>query len=241
MAHPPPLACHNCRNCQIPGSSISCWCFGPWQEKVIDDRGREFAVEFSKMIREDCNTKRKLIARHDHASNAIIERVHQIISQVSVSFKCRILRISLELANHKKCLLPCTMLWHAAWMHSVFGGGAFVPCVACSSLEAHAWQKTICDQQKWSKREWTLHSIEPQKHFQKMVKHLNLEWTHLWWAMQTGVCQFPDGETVKMEKGQLTDAFKVRNTAPCCDWLQQWPIPNDFLLRFCTSHSHMTF
>ena len=54
----------------------------PWPTQLVFDRGSEFMAEFSKMIVEDYRIKRCPITARNPQANAIIERVHQTISNI---------------------------------------------------------------------------------------------------------------------------------------------------------------
>ena len=48
-------------------------CCYPWSQKVVLDRGTEFMAEFSQMLVEDYNIKKKSISKHNSQANVMVE------------------------------------------------------------------------------------------------------------------------------------------------------------------------
>ena len=54
----------------------------PWPTEIRMDRGSEFAAEVSEAITEEYGIERKLITTRNPQSNAIIERIHQVVGDM---------------------------------------------------------------------------------------------------------------------------------------------------------------
>ena len=60
----------------------------PWPTQVTFDRGSEFiGKDFEQMIKEDYGVKAKPITVRNPQANAIVERVHQVISNIIRTFE----------------------------------------------------------------------------------------------------------------------------------------------------------
>jgi hypothetical protein len=51
----------------------------PWPTEIILDRGKEFAAEVQRTIKNEYGITRKLITTRNPQANAVVERVHQVI------------------------------------------------------------------------------------------------------------------------------------------------------------------
>jgi hypothetical protein len=51
----------------------------PWPTEIIMDRGKEFAAEVQRTIKNEYGITRKLITTRNPQANAVVERVHQVI------------------------------------------------------------------------------------------------------------------------------------------------------------------
>ena len=54
----------------------------PWPTEICMDRGKEFAAEVSKALRDEYGFERKLITTRNPQANAIIERIHQVVGDM---------------------------------------------------------------------------------------------------------------------------------------------------------------
>ena len=54
----------------------------PWPTEIRMDRGKEFAAEVSKTLRDEYGIERKLITTRNPQANAIIERIHQVVGDM---------------------------------------------------------------------------------------------------------------------------------------------------------------
>jgi transposase InsO family protein len=59
----------------------------PWPTMITYDQGTEFMAEFAQMVRNDYGIKSKPITKRNPQANAIIERVHQTIGNISRTFQ----------------------------------------------------------------------------------------------------------------------------------------------------------
>jgi transposase InsO family protein len=60
----------------------------PWPTQVTFDRGSKFICQdFQKMIKEACGVKAKPIPVRNPHSNAIVERIHQVIGNIFCTFE----------------------------------------------------------------------------------------------------------------------------------------------------------
>ena len=51
----------------------------PWPTEIIMDRGKEFAAEVQRTIKNEYGITRKLITTRNPQANAVVERIHQVI------------------------------------------------------------------------------------------------------------------------------------------------------------------
>ena len=51
----------------------------PWPTEIVMDRGKEFAAEVSKTLRDEYGITKKLITTRNPQANSMIERVHQVV------------------------------------------------------------------------------------------------------------------------------------------------------------------
>ena len=58
----------------------------PLPQRIVFDRGTKFRAEFAKMCQNDYGPKRKPITTRNPQSNAIIERIHQTIVIIILTF-----------------------------------------------------------------------------------------------------------------------------------------------------------
>ena len=58
----------------------------PLPQKIVLDCGTKYMPKFSKMCQNDHGLNRKTITNRNHNSNAIIERIHQIIGNIIRKF-----------------------------------------------------------------------------------------------------------------------------------------------------------
>ena len=58
----------------------------PLPQRIVFDRGTKFMAEFSKMCQNGYGLKSKPITTSNSQSNAIIERIHQTIGNIILTF-----------------------------------------------------------------------------------------------------------------------------------------------------------
>eukprot|EP00957_Ditylum_brightwellii_P041882 3172329-Ditylum_brightwellii.AAC.1 len=59
----------------------------PWPTEVVLDRGTEFMVEFTEMIRRDYSVTKRPITACNPQANGIVERIHQTIGNMLHNFQ----------------------------------------------------------------------------------------------------------------------------------------------------------
>eukprot|EP00957_Ditylum_brightwellii_P175403 13352811-Ditylum_brightwellii.AAC.1 len=58
----------------------------PWPTEVVLDRGTEFMAKFTKMIQRDYGVTKYPITTQNPQANGIVERIHQNIGNMLVTF-----------------------------------------------------------------------------------------------------------------------------------------------------------
>jgi len=88
----------------------------PWPQELTYDRGTEFMGEFARMIEDDYGIIRKGTTVRNPQANAVLERVHQTISNIIRTFEVHNSDLTSE--NPWKGILSATMFALRATYHT---------------------------------------------------------------------------------------------------------------------------
>lgn len=194
----------------------------PWPQQLVLDRGKEFMAEFSAMMINDYNVKKKPITKRNPQANSVIERVHQTIGNMIRTFRTHSSDDEQDelwkgvlgaVAFAVRATVHTTM--RASPMQAVFGRDAIV------NVQHHAnWAYIKKNKQK-------LVEINNQRENAKRLPYTyqvgqlvlikaeqNLKYGSDAYLGPYTVVGVNNNGTVRIDEGKITDTYNIRNITP---------------------------